>query len=271
MSESAASDRYLVPGLVRGLQILSQFNRREREITGAEFARRLSLPRASVFRMLYTLEANGFLERAADGVSYKLGLGVLRLGFELLASMELTEMGLPIIEALRDQTGYSAHIMVRDQTEVVCVAKAASSSATFHSIQVGARLPCHATVLGRLLLSDLDMAALRALYPKTPLPAYTDRTPTTLAQLRKLMDEARAQGYSISLGGYETSISTVAAPVFNDAHQVVATVSISVPASDIPKEKVPDLTRLVRESANLLSQRVSHLPQGNRGHNAQAV
>ena len=92
-SESAIEDRYHVPALARGLQLLTQFNREQRELSGAELSRMLGLPRASVFRMLCTLEQSGFLERCADGVNYKLGLGVLRLGFELLASMELTELG----------------------------------------------------------------------------------------------------------------------------------------------------------------------------------
>ena len=72
-------DRYTVPALARGLQLLMQFNREERQLSGAELSRRLDLPRASVFRMLYTLEQGGFVEKADDGVSYKLGLAVLRL------------------------------------------------------------------------------------------------------------------------------------------------------------------------------------------------
>ncbi len=220
--------------------------------------------------MLYSLEVNGYLERASDGVSYRLGLGVLRLGFEFIASLELTELGQPIIESLRDQSGYTAHIMVRDRTEVVCIAKAAGSSATFHAIQVGARLPAHATVLGRLLLLDLDMAELKALYPRTPLPAYTGSTPTTLTQLKKMIDEARSQRYAISQGGYEASISTVAAPVFDHAHRVVATVSVAVPAPTIAKSAIKQLSKLVRIGAEQLTELVSHLPHGNRGHQIPA-
>ena len=253
-------DRYTVPALARGLQLLMQFNRDERELSGAELSRRLGLPRASVFRMLFTLEQGGFVERAEDGVSYRLGLAVLRLGFELLASMELTEHGRPVIEELRDRCGYSAHIVVRDAREVVFIAKVAGRSALFHSIQVGARLPAHATVLGRLLLADLDMNALKALYPEEPLHAYTPRTPTTLAQLKVLIDEDRAKGYGVSMGGFETGISTIAAPVFNDRGAVAAAISISVPAQRIDDGALPPLVEMVRASAAQLTERISHLP-----------
>lgn len=253
-------DRYTVPALARGLQLLMQFNRDERELSGAELSRRLGLPRASVFRMLFTLEQGGFVERAEDGVSYRLGLSVLRLGFELLASMELTEYGRPVIEELRDRCGYSAHVVVRDAREVVFIAKVAGRNAMFHSIQVGARLPAHATVLGRLLLADLHMNALKALYPEEPLHAYTPRTPTTLAQLKALIDEDRAKGYGVSMGGFETGISTIAAPVFNDRGAVAAAVSISVPAQRIDDGALPALVDMVRAAAAQLTERISHLP-----------
>ena len=255
-----ADERYMVPALARGLQVLGCFSRTERELTGAELSRRLEVPRASVFRMLHTLEQMGFVERVPDSPAYKLSIGVLRLGFEFLASMELTELGRSIIQELRTQSGYSAHLVVRDGRDVVFVLKEAGVNALFHSIQVGARLPAHATVLGRQLLSDMDLAALRKLYPETPLPAYTPRTPTTLEQLHAQIDAERAAGYGISQGGYETGITTIAAPVFNDQHRVVAAVSITVPSQQISDDQVQSLAPQVRQAADQLTQRLSHLP-----------
>jgi DNA-binding IclR family transcriptional regulator len=262
MSQSASSDdRYHVPALARGLQLLTQFSREQRELSGAELARRLALPRASVFRMLCTLEQAGFLERCPDGVNYKLGLGVLRLGFELLASMELTELGRPVIEELRERSGHSAHLVVRDAREVVFVAKVAGRNAMFHSIQVGARLPAHATVLGRILLSDLSAAELAALYPESGLSAYTPKTPTTLAALCELVAQDRERGYGVSMGGYEAGISSIAAPVFNEQGRVTAAVSISVPAGHIDEPELEPLIETVRAAAAQMSERLRHQPE----------
>jgi DNA-binding IclR family transcriptional regulator len=266
---TTADDRYIVPALQRGLEVLGQFSRHTQELNGAELSRQLDLPRASVFRILQTLEKTGFIERVGESNSYKLSIGVLRLGFEYLASMELTEHGRPVIEALRDESGYSAHLVVRDQRDVVFVSKATGRNALFHSIQVGARLPAHATVLGRLLLSNLNMARLSELYQDTTLEAHTGKTPTTLKQLKALIDVDRANGYGISQGGYETGISTIAAPVFNDAREVVAAVSITVPAQHLVAAQTDVLVPLVQHAAAQLTQRISHLPQ--RGTPPQAM
>jgi DNA-binding IclR family transcriptional regulator len=265
MSTPQLDERYLVPALQRGLQLLAQFTREERELTGAELSRRLDLPRASVFRLLHTLEHMGFVERAPDGVSYKLGLAVLRIGFEYLAAMELTEHGRPILDALRDATGLSSHLVVRDAREVVFVAKSAGRSALFNSVQVGARLPAHATVLGRVLMGGLDLRALGELFAGVELTAFTPRTPTTLTELKTLIDDAAAKGYGVSQGGFETGISTIAAPVFNDRNEVVAAVSVTVPAQRVADNEVDGLVVAVRDAARQLTQRISHLPEHQSG------
>ena len=254
-----AADKYTVPALQRGMQLLAQFTRQEPALTGAELSRRLGLPRASVFRILQTLEQMGFVERVGDGPSYKLGIAVLRLGFEFLASMELTEHGRPIIDELANATGLSAHIVVRDGTEVVFVAKAALRNLVYSTIHVGARLPAHATVLGRVLLADLDLQALERLYAGRPLDVFTPKTPATLAALREAALADAARGYGISEGGYETNICTVAAPVFDDHHKVAAAISVTVPGPRVEADQLPVLVQQVQQAAARLTQCISHI------------
>jgi DNA-binding IclR family transcriptional regulator len=214
-----------------------------------------------VFRMLQTLEHAGYVDRVGEpGMhpSYRLGVAVLRLGFEFLASMELTEQGRPVIESLSDACGYSSHIVVRDQHDVVFVAKALGRNAAFHSIQVGARLPAHATVLGRVLLGGTSLQDLENLYRNTPMKAFTPNTPTTPKALKALVDEAHETGYAVSQGGFESGISTIAAPVFNEEKKVCAAISVTVLSSRIPEDKLPLLITQVRESAHVLTWRLQH-------------
>ena len=257
---AADDDRYSVPALTRGLQLLTMFSRDERLLTGAELARRLEAPRASVFRLLHTLEKMGFLERVGDNATYRLGIAVLRLGFEYLASLELTEHGRPLLESLRDATGCSAHLVVRDGCEAVFVAKAASHSAMFHSIQVGARLPAHATAVGRILLGDVDGPALAALYGDLPLKAFTPQTPVSLQALAAMIEHDRAQGFSISQAGFESGISTVAAAVFDDHNKVVAALSVTISVQRIAPELALSLADQVRDAAARLSECLCHRP-----------
>ncbi|MFM7332411.1 MAG: IclR family transcriptional regulator [Brachymonas sp.] len=256
------NSRYTVPALARGLEILGYFTHERRVLSGAQLAKMADLPRASVFRMLQTLEQAGYLERVGEPgthPSYRLGVAVLRLGFEFLSSMELTEQGRPVLESLSDACGYSSHIVVRDGRDVVVVAKALGRLATFHAIQIGARLPAHATVLGRVLLGGLDMAYITQLYAGLEMKQFSKSTPQSAKALKALVDEAAQAGYALSQGGFESGISTIAAPVINADKQVIAAVSITVLSSRIPEDKLPLLITQVKEAAHILSWRLQHV------------
>lgn len=248
------SDRYSVPGLERGLRILTEFTRETPTLTAPELARRLGVPRTTVFRLLVTLESLGFVERASNGREYQLGTAVLKLGFEYLASLTLTELGRPILEQLRDEFNYSSNLVVRDGRDIVYVQKAAAGSIFTSSVHIGTRLPAHATVLGRVLLSHHGFDALKALYPEETLKTYGPSTPQTVQDLYELLQQDKARGHIIADGFFEPNISSVAAPVFSQDGQVAAALGITVPESRIPEAQRDTLVDKIVAAATHLSE-----------------
>ncbi|GAB5094895.1 IclR family transcriptional regulator [Caballeronia sp. LP006] len=260
---STAGANYLVPGLERGLRILAEFSAREPVLGAPELSRRIGIPRTTTFRLLQTLESLGFLERVNGDRNFRLGVAVLRLGFEYVNSLELTDFGTPLLERLRDATGLSTHLLIRDQRDVVFIAKAQSHERMFSSVkvQVGTRLPAHATVHGHVLMGDLTREALRTLYPEERLEQYTDRTPVTVDELYERVRECATLGYGLSEASFERGISVVTAPVRDRAGAIVAAVTATVPRSDIGRdeEKRP-LIEAVCGAAIDLSARLNYRP-----------
>lgn len=253
----AENERYTVPGLERGLRILLEFSRDEATLTAPELARRLGAPRSTVFRLLVTLENMGFIERTPDGRSHRLGLAVLRLGFEYLASQGIVELGRPLLDGLRDASGFSASLVVRDARDVVYVYRAAPRSPFASAVSVGTRLPAHATVLGHVLLGDMSLSALRALYPESRLAIHTDHTPATVPALFDIVQRTRERGWVLAEGYFEPQISTVAAPVRDGSGHVVAAIGITVPGNGIAAEARNALIEQVRDAASQLSGRLN--------------
>ncbi|MCG7403417.1 MULTISPECIES: IclR family transcriptional regulator [Caballeronia] len=254
---------YIVPGLERGLKILTEFSPREPVLGAPELSRRLGIPRTTVFRLLQTLESLGFLERADKDRNYRLGVAVLRLGFEYLSSLELTDLGLPIIEALRDATGLTSHILIRDGRDVVFVAKAQSHAPIFSSVKVnvGTRLPAHATTHGHVLMGDLSLDELRALYPEAHLERFTTSTPETVEELFERVKEDAERGYATSQSSFERGISVVTAPVRNDTGRIVAVITTTIPRPEIDAALLDSgLVDKVREAAEALSMRLNYRP-----------
>jgi DNA-binding IclR family transcriptional regulator len=254
---------YIVPGLERGLKILAEFSPREPVLGAPELSKRLKIPRTTVFRLLQTLESLGFLERADKDRNYRLGVAVLRLGFEYLSSLELTDLGLPIIETLRTSTGLTSHILIRDGRDVVFVAKAQSQEPIFSSVKVnvGTRLPAHATTHGHVLMGDLSLDELRALYPEPVLERFTRLTPETVEALYDMVRADAERGYAISQSSFERGISVVTAPVRNDTGRIVAVITTTIPRPEIDATLLETgLVDKVRHAAAELSSRLNYRP-----------
>ncbi|MDK3025599.1 IclR family transcriptional regulator [Cupriavidus taiwanensis] len=256
-----AQDKYIVPGLERGLRLLGEFSSRERTLSAAELARRLKVPRSTVFRLLATLEMMGFVERTDGGREFRLGMAVLRLGFDYLASLELTELGRPLLDRLRDEIHYPCNLVVRDGRSIVYVAKSVASRPFASTVNVGTRLPAHATVLGRVLLEDLSLAELRALYPEERLEVYSESTPRTVEELYEMVQRDRQRGYVLHEGFFEASISTIAAPVRDRSGKVTAALGATIPAARIDPDQLDHMVEQVRRAAAELSRLLDYRPE----------
>lgn len=226
-----SQNNYTVPALDRGLRILFLLSAKRSEMSLAELAAELKLPRSSVFRMCYTLDQLGLLRKTQLG--YALGASVLALGFDYLSSLDIVEVARPELVALRDATGASANLGVLSGTEVVYIAQVPSLRQLASRVAIGSRFPAHAMSMGRLLLSSLSEDRFEALYAGVKLQRFTADTPASLTDLRARITADRKRGYVISRGNYEDGIVAVAAPVFDIEGTVVAAINISGPAASL--------------------------------------
>ncbi|WP_338664550.1 IclR family transcriptional regulator C-terminal domain-containing protein [Pararoseomonas sp. SCSIO 73927] len=223
-------DRYIVPGLSRGLELLLAFTPERRRMTLTEMGEAVGVTRSAVFRIAYTLDQLGFLTYDAGTRTYELGPQVLQLGYGYLASRDLVEVAAPHLEALRDRTGWSAHLGVLEGREVVYLARLPTRRSLSSVVQVGTRLPAHATTMGRVLLASLSPEALEHLYAGAVLEPRGPRIPTTLPALLAQAARDRAAGFAAHVAGYEAGVASVAAPVRDVAGATVAAINLSTVA-----------------------------------------
>ena len=220
------ANRYIVPALAQGLGILSLFGGDERSLTAPEIARRLSLPRTKVFRLLQTLQSMDYLRCSEDKRQFVLGPALLRGGFAYLASLDLVEVAQPILQRLRDSTGLSSHMAIRDGREIVYVSRFPARSTITSSVNIGTRFPVHATVMGRMTILDMGDKELAALFRGYTMQRFTKQTPTSLKALKEHLQRDRALGYAVSRAYFEEGVSAIAAPV-RDGDRIVAAINIT--------------------------------------------
>lgn len=222
--------KYVVPGLDRGLKLLSLFSRREPELSLGEVVKRAKLPYATAYRLLHTLELHDLLQKT--GVGFRLGPGILKFGFDYLSSMDLVEMSRPVMVSLCDATGVSANLGILSGQDVIYVAHVPSPRPLMTRLVVGSRLPAHSSSIGRLILGAMPQEQVRRLFRQTDFKQADSRF-KSIDDLVKLVQRDWKRGYVITRGSYDTGVVAVAAPILDRSGSVVAGVNVSGPATSL--------------------------------------
>ena len=221
-----------VGALLHGLAVLDMFSQDRPVIGIGEVARHLGVHRSTASRLAATLATAGYLEPAGGGQGrYRLAAKLAVLGEIAAAGSELPSVALPRLRDLVSRLGETGHLGVLEGTEAVTVAVVDGWQTVRMHSWVGKRSPAHCSSMGKALLAGLSTADLLARYPDPELPASTPATITTRDELEKCLADVRTRGYAEDREELEPHLYCVAAPVFGRDGTVVASVSVSGPAS----------------------------------------
>jgi len=238
-----------VQSLERGLAVIRAFDGEHAALTLSEVSRRTGLTRAAARRFLLTLVELGYVHH--DGREFMLRPSVLDLGFAYLSSMGLPEVAMPHMETLVAAVQESSSMSVLDGDDVVYIARVPTRRRIMTvAIAVGTRFPAYATSMGRVLLAGLAPSELDAALANISFTRFTDTTVDIEADLRRVLDTTREQGYAIVDQELEHGLRSAAAPVRDDAGHVIAAINVSVHASratidEIESRLVPPLLEAV--------------------------
>ncbi|MDE3075638.1 MAG: IclR family transcriptional regulator, partial [Chloroflexota bacterium] len=227
-----------------------------------ELAARMGWSKATAFRFAYTLQQLGYLDQDPRTKRYRLGVGVLELGFSCINSMGLAERAQPYLEELFHETGQPAHMTMLDGPEIVYLARVADRRLTVINLYVGCRLPAYCTSTGKVQLAFRPWDEVRRLLAPVTLEAHTPNTVTSLDQLRFALEQIRRAGYALTDQELELGVRSVAAPVRDASGQVVAAInaSTSVARVDLPTLHTQYLP-LVLRTAERISAALGYRPR----------
>jgi IclR family KDG regulon transcriptional repressor len=224
---------YAIQTVINAMRLLESF-RDEEELGVTEISRRLGLHKNNVFRLLATLEQQGYIEQCRENDRYRLGVRSLELGQAFARSRTLLRMARAVLEDLAQRCQESVHLGVMRDFEVIHVDGAQSDHLVLTGLRIGRRLPVHATALGKVLLG-CSPEEVRQSYDRSIVAgrALEQRTPSTITDPHKFFEHIRTVavgGFALDLEECEVGLCCAAAPVFDGDGEVVAAVSVSGPA-----------------------------------------
>ncbi len=236
--------------LEKGLEVLEALADLE-EIGLSELARRLGLSAPTVFRMLATLVACGYVQKLPSG-RYRLTLKSWEIGAKAVRRITLRDVARPFLERLVADAAETVHLSVAQGDGIVIIDKLDCRHPVRVDTFVGQRAPAHGSATGKAILAFEPKERLDALLPD-PLPAYTARTITSRAAFERELRGVRRLGWARNREEWRREVCALAVPIRGDAGAVVAALSVTVPTPRFTADAVRSrlLPALMREGAAL--------------------
>jgi IclR family pca regulon transcriptional regulator len=241
--------------LERGLAILACFTP-ERPLLGiVEIERMLGTSHTTTHRYVTTLVEHGYLTQDRSR-KYRLDFGAIDVGMEALNAIDLCNHAHSELQALSRATGATVEMAVLDGPEILLVdsvrarrgAKAKPGEGGHGGVEIaaGSRLPAYCTSMGIVLLAHLLPEIQRQLIAEMALVEHGPKTLVSEQLLREELERVRGDGLGINDEASAESIRAIAAPVRDEAGDVIAAVNV------VGDEMVLDLEDLIDRFEGML-------------------
>jgi IclR family pca regulon transcriptional regulator len=228
--------------LERGLAILGCFTPEHPLLGIAELADRLGMSRPTTHRYVSTLVSLRYLEQDASR-KYRLALGTIDLGAGFNA-MGLCTQARPHLEVLSQRSGYTAEIAVLDGPEILLLdrvrGKRKGSNKPAESVGAGSRLPAYCTSMGKVLLASLPIGLREKLISEMDLTKRGPRTITSKTALSAQLEDVPNEGLAINDEELLEGACAIAAPVREEAGDVIAAVGLTADGGVVDVDELVD-------------------------------
>jgi DNA-binding IclR family transcriptional regulator len=237
--------------LEKAVRVLEAF-RGEREVALSDLTTRTRQVKSSVFRILFTLERLGYIEKG-NGGRYSVTPRFGRLGGESRPAIDLCSLAAPFMAQLVQRFQETVNLGILDGGEVLYIHVIECSNAFRLAAHAGLRGPVHSAALGKCLLCRLPHGEVKAILKAHPLEPLTPRTIREPAAFYRELERVRARGYALDNEEDSRGARCIGAPILDPEGRVRAAISISGPAVRVKPARDAEMAKALMEACKRIS------------------
>ena len=233
--------------------MLDVFSHDQPNLTIAEIARRLKLPKATAHRYASSLVSAGLMSQNEDG-TYALGFRLIGLGALARENLPLATVCGPAVQWLATETGEAVMLGVPDWVagETVIVDRRIESQQVLSVLApVGGRTVIRSGLLSKALLMGLSAEDAAAFLDGAVFEPLTENTVTDVDELLAQLVESRERGYVLEENEVVPHVSGVGVPVQIDGGRPAGAIAIIGPTTRI-KGRIHELGETLRDATQEL-------------------
>lgn len=241
-----------VQSVDRALKIIDILQKNPKGLGVTELSYRMDLSKSTVHRMLMSLLKSGFVKRN-DSEEYMLGLKLISLGQTVSENLNIRNITSPYLLRLSKSLEEAAHLVVKDNNEIVYIDKIESPATIRMFSKVGKRAPMHCTGVGKAILAFLPEQEMLEVIDNAGLQRFTENTIVKKQEMLSHLEVIKKEGFSLDYEEHELGIRCAAAPIFNHNSEVVAGISVAGPIMRVNNKKLQLIAKEVMEVSKEIS------------------
>lgn len=249
---TGATDSSNIRVLDRALAVLNALVDFREDAGVTEIASTVALSKATVHRLLVTLEAHRVVLRTENG-RYRMGSAPLLWAETYRRQTDLVTLAKPVLKNLLQEVGETIHLSRFQNGETFYLDKLESSHPVGMRSRIGATLAMYCTAAGRAILASLPQAELDLYLRSVSIVSRTERTLVTPKELLAMLGTVRERGWAEENQENEEGIRCVGAAILNAKGYPVGALSISAPAYRFADDQLRPLGEKVLEAALAIS------------------
>lgn len=255
MPAATLEPRNTVASLTKGLRVLEAFKAERPELSISQVAAAAGLDAGTAYRMLNTLAAAGYVEKAPGTKLFRLTLKVTNLGFSAIGRTDLRDIARPILRRLVGQTGEAASLGVLKKADILYIERVRAGHTRLGvDVRIGSTIPAYCSTIGHSLLAFLPDDLVSATLEVTPLSEHVPIVPMSRDWVLDYLKGVRANGYAFSDSFIAEGLLILAMPVLDADGMATAAVSVAAPKARIAAEEmVATFLEPVREAAHSIA------------------
>ncbi|MEZ5277634.1 MAG: IclR family transcriptional regulator [Opitutaceae bacterium] len=255
------AQRFQSPALERGLRILELLARHPDGLRMSQVAESLDLPANSAFRILGTLECEGYVTKEADGIRYRITRKLLGLAYAAAGEDKLMELALDVMQTLRDDTGETVLIGVRSENRGIVLEQVASTQPVKFLVDPGHSFPLHTSAPGKAFLAFLPPHERDVLLGRICYERFNDRTLDSREKLEAELLNVQATSQAFDRGEQIDGLHCAGAPIFNHRGYPIASIWVTGPSFRLTESMLPLVGAKVLAAAERISARFGYNPK----------
>lgn len=225
-----------------------------RDLNLSQISQIAELEKSAAQRFTNTLVQLGYLEKNKRTRRYRPALALTELYYTYIMSNPLAEVAMPRLIETSKTLGATVNLSEPIDNDIIYILRIPHEKSYFRATIPGRRKPAFCTAAGIVMLANRPADEVDKILASSQLTPVTQWTITDLKKIRRLIKNARKDGYVITVQQSLAHEISAAAPVLNSEGRAVAAVQIPVYMPEWTVEKAEkEIVPLLIETARGIS------------------